>query len=358
MTGTRLRWVIRTATAVAVFGAAALAPVFTPSASAADPQLTITDAQVTEGNTGTTDLVFTVRSSASGSRKVTVDYATGGGTATATTDYTPKQGTVTIAAGQRSATIRVPVVGDTAQEPDETVEVRLSKPVRAAIADGLGVGTIVNDDAAPPPPVLTVTPTGTGTGGVVSQPSGISCPNDCQESYAAGTTVTLNAYAVATETFTGWTGLLRDRSLHGHDGRRQVGRGDFHRPDAGNEDPAGLDRRMGHRHDRQQPAGHQLLVAVGRLRRPVPPRYHCHAHRDPGRDVDVQRLPRLQRLGESVHGDHGPQPDRVFLLLPGGRRLLSRLATPAGQLLRAPAWPAGRWRSTKPSTAATARLVR
>ena len=168
--------------AVAVFGAAALAPVFTPSASAADPQLTITDAQVTEGNTGTTDLVFTVRSSASGSRKVTVDYATGGGTATATTDYTPKQGTVTIAAGQRSATIRVPVVGDTAQEPDETVEVRLSKPVRAAIADGLGVGTIVNDDAAPPPPVLTVTPTGTGTGGVVSQPSGISCPNDCLRS--------------------------------------------------------------------------------------------------------------------------------------------------------------------------------
>ena len=134
---------------------------FTLSASAAEPKLTIADARVTEGGTGTTDLVFTVTTSAPGSRKVTVDYATGGGTATATTDYTPKQGTVTIAAGQRSATIRMPVVGDTVQEPDETVEVRLSKPVRATIADGLGVGTIANDDAAPPPPTTT-TPTPTG----------------------------------------------------------------------------------------------------------------------------------------------------------------------------------------------------
>ena len=77
--------------------------------------------------------------------------------ATAATDYTPEQGTASIAAGQRSATIRVPVVGDTAHEPDETVEVRLSNPVRAAIADGLGVGTIANDDAAPPPPTTTTT---------------------------------------------------------------------------------------------------------------------------------------------------------------------------------------------------------
>jgi hypothetical protein len=89
--------------------------------------------------------------------------------------------------------------------------VRLSNAVRATIADGLGVGTIANDDAAPPPsppgpPVLTVTKTGTGVGRVVSEPLGINCPDDCSESYSSGTTVTLKAYAAATETFTGWTG--------------------------------------------------------------------------------------------------------------------------------------------------------
>ena len=204
MTGTRLRWVTRTITAVALFGAATMAPASVSSAWAAEPKLTIDDVRVTEGNTGTWDLVFTVKLSASSSRQVTAAYATGGGSATATTDYTPKQGTVTIAAGQRSATIRVPVVGDTAHEPDETVEVRLSNPVRATIADGLGIGTIGNDDAAPP--VLTVTTAGNGVGRVVSQPSGIDCPDDCRESYSLGATVTLNAYAAATDTFTGWTG--------------------------------------------------------------------------------------------------------------------------------------------------------
>ena len=206
MTGTRLRWATRTVTAVAVLGAAILAPVFTPSASAAEPKLTITDARVTEGNTGSTDLVFTVTSSASGSGKVTVAFATGGGTATANIDYLPKQGTVTFAAGQRSATVHVAVVGDTAYEPDETVEVRLSNAVRATIADGLGIGTVANDYAAPAPPVLTVTKTGVGVGRVVSEPLGINCPEDCRESYSSGTTVTLKAYADSSSTFTGWTG--------------------------------------------------------------------------------------------------------------------------------------------------------
>ena len=112
---------------------------------------------------------------------MTVAFATGGGTATATTDYTPTQGTVTIAARQRSATIRVPVVGDTAHEPDETVEVRLSNPVRATIADGLGVGTIANDDAAPP--VLTVT-----TAGTVSAESSASRPESTARTIVASPT--------------------------------------------------------------------------------------------------------------------------------------------------------------------------
>lgn len=224
MTGTRLRWVMRTITAVIVLGVAILAPVFRASASAAEPKLTISDARVTEGNTGTTDLVFTVTLSATSSSKVTVAFATGGGDATAGTDYTQAQGTVSFAARQRSATIRVPVVGDTVHEPDETVEMRLSNPVRATIADGLGVGTISNDDTAPPPPTTTTpTPTGGqatvsvwidgwGSGTVTSSPAGISChvqysgdpygddftgsmTGPCDASFAVGSPVTLTATA-------------------------------------------------------------------------------------------------------------------------------------------------------------------
>ena len=240
MTGTRLRWVTRTITAVALFGAATMAPASVSSAWAAEPKLTIDDVRVTEGNTGTWDLVFTVKLSASNSRKVTVDYATGGGSATATTDYTPKQGTVTIAAGQRSATIRVPVVGDTAQEPDETVEVRLSNPVRATIADGLGVGTIANDDAAPPPPppgppVLTVTTAGNG-------PAGSSASRPASPARPTARVLPRRRRRDAHRPCRGHRdlhgvdgGVQRDRALHDHDGRRQVRRRELHRPDPGHE---------------------------------------------------------------------------------------------------------------------------
>ena len=84
-------------------------------------------------------------------------------------------------------------------------------------------------------------------------------------------------------------GLQRDRALHGHDERRHDGRSDLHRPDAGHEVPAGLDRRMGQRHRRQNPPGLQLLLLVGRLRRRLRHRLDGHAHRGPGRGV-LRRL--------------------------------------------------------------------
>lgn len=52
-------------------------------------------------------------------------------------------------AGTLSAIITVPVNGDTAKEANETFYVNLSSPVGATIADGQGLGTIVNDDGKP-----------------------------------------------------------------------------------------------------------------------------------------------------------------------------------------------------------------
>jgi hypothetical protein len=117
-------------------------------------RLSINDTSVTEGNSGTTPATFTVTLSQAASGTVTVNYATASGTATSGVDFQPASGTLTFLAGETSKTIQVNVVGDTADENDETFTVNLSAPTGgAAIADGQGVGTILDDD---PPSQLSI----------------------------------------------------------------------------------------------------------------------------------------------------------------------------------------------------------
>ena len=59
--------------------------------------------------------VFVVRLSAVSAQDVSVDYTTVDGTATAGVDYTETTGTLTIPAGSRYGTIRVPIIGDRPQ---------------------------------------------------------------------------------------------------------------------------------------------------------------------------------------------------------------------------------------------------
>ncbi|MGQ0583323.1 MAG: Calx-beta domain-containing protein [Reyranella sp.] len=116
------------------------------------PSLSVADATVAEGNSGTHELAFTVTLSAASTSPVTVAYSTGNGTAMAGTDYAALAGTLTFAAGETSKVVRVQVSGDTAVEAKETLTLNLSSPSGATIADGAAAGTITNDDAAPPPP--------------------------------------------------------------------------------------------------------------------------------------------------------------------------------------------------------------
>jgi hypothetical protein len=108
--------------------------------------LRINDVTVTEGNTGTVAANFTVTLSAASTESVTIAYATGNGTATAGSDFISTNGTVTFAPGETSKTITVPVNGDRLAEPNETFVVNLSNPTNATIADGQGVGTILDDE--------------------------------------------------------------------------------------------------------------------------------------------------------------------------------------------------------------------
>ena len=123
------------------------------------PQLSVSDATVPEGDSGNTLATFTItRSGAIGSSSVSV--STVDGTAKAPVDYVAVSSkAVTFAAGETTRTVSVLVNGDTAVEADETFSVKLANATGATIADGTGVGTIVNDDdddAVPTLPSLSV----------------------------------------------------------------------------------------------------------------------------------------------------------------------------------------------------------
>jgi hypothetical protein len=108
--------------------------------------LTIDDASVTEGDSGTRNAVFTVRLSYPTLRTVRVDYRTVNGSAVAPGDYAARSGTLLFPPGVTSRSIAVPVRGDTADESDETFGVELSRARTALIADGQALGTILDDD--------------------------------------------------------------------------------------------------------------------------------------------------------------------------------------------------------------------
>jgi hypothetical protein len=111
------------------------------------PTLSVNDVSVGES---AGPAVFTVTLSAAALEAVSVTAATAaalaGPAATAGSDYTAASTTLTFAVGETVKTVSVPVLGDGAVEPAETFRLLLSAPVNAGLADGVGVGTIVDDD--------------------------------------------------------------------------------------------------------------------------------------------------------------------------------------------------------------------
>ncbi len=120
------------------------------------PTVSIAGASKSEGNSGTSNLGFTVTLSKASTTPVTVQYATANGTATAGQDYTAASGTITFAAGETTKTVNVVVAGDTTAESDETLTVTLSAPSGATIATASATGTITNDDVAPTLPTVSI----------------------------------------------------------------------------------------------------------------------------------------------------------------------------------------------------------
>ncbi len=126
------------------------------------PAITITDVTVTEGDSGTNDVTFSLTLTPASTNTVQVNFGTANGTATgsgSTADYVPRSGTVTFAPGTTNQLIAVGVRGDRIFENDETFLINLTTPVNGTIEDSQATATIRNDDTMPTVSVTDVTVT-------------------------------------------------------------------------------------------------------------------------------------------------------------------------------------------------------
>ena len=112
------------------------------------PTLSIANATITEGNSGVTNLLFTVTLSSISATPVSVTASTSGvSTATSGADYVASAVTVTVPAGNISASFSVQIWGDTQFEPTEVFYVNLTNPVGAVLDDARANGFIFDNDS-------------------------------------------------------------------------------------------------------------------------------------------------------------------------------------------------------------------
>jgi uncharacterized repeat protein (TIGR01451 family) len=114
-----------------------------------DPLVLVTEATVTEGNVGITNLVFLVTTTNLYEKTVRITFATSNLTAEAGADFASANGTITLSPGQPSSNIVVVVGGDVMIEDNEALRLVLSSPTNASVATNVVLGTILNDDGLP-----------------------------------------------------------------------------------------------------------------------------------------------------------------------------------------------------------------
>jgi serralysin len=113
----------------------------------ARPSVAVADVTVGEA---VGSMVFTIVRSGDLSLASSVNYSTANGSATAGSDYSAANGTISFAPGQATATVAVNVINDSLVENPETLTLNLSGGTNVAIADGVANGTINSDDVLAP----------------------------------------------------------------------------------------------------------------------------------------------------------------------------------------------------------------
>lgn len=109
-------------------------------------RLSVDDAAVEEGDTGTASLVFHATLAPASPEPVTVTYATSDNDALAGSDYTAVSGSLTFTPGQTNKNITVKATGDVVDENNENFTLSVSGAPNVSLLDGTGTGTIFDDD--------------------------------------------------------------------------------------------------------------------------------------------------------------------------------------------------------------------
>jgi hypothetical protein len=132
--------------------------------SAQQPSISVRDAVVVEGNSGTTQATFVVALSAASSQTVSFSFATSNGTAIADSDYVATTGASSFAPGEVEKPVVVLVNGDTVDETQETLFLDISNVQNATVSSSRGTG-FINDDDGPTISIndVTVTEGNSGT---------------------------------------------------------------------------------------------------------------------------------------------------------------------------------------------------
>jgi hypothetical protein len=113
--------------------------------------VSIGDASVVEGDSGTRLLKFAVTLARPATSGVSVRYSTSNGSATAGVDYTGvTKKALSFATGTYQKYVAIKINSDTTNQGDRDFDVQLSLPVGMQIHRGSGQGVIIDDDAGAP----------------------------------------------------------------------------------------------------------------------------------------------------------------------------------------------------------------
>jgi len=119
------------------------------------PLISVTDGSITEGDSGTKNLDFTVSLSASSAKDVTLNYSTNDTSAKAGTDYQGIATTsLTFNPGETTKTISVAVLGDSTIEGTERFFLNLNGAVGGNLENRIATATIFDNDT---PPTINIT---------------------------------------------------------------------------------------------------------------------------------------------------------------------------------------------------------
>ncbi len=190
--------------------------------------LTVDAPKITEGNSGSKNMTFTVTLANPVLQDVTMNYSTLDITAAAGSDYTKTTGTLVITKGGSTGTITVPILNDTIYESDETFGLSLSlqnvtpsDPLSGAGAVFKGgkttyqtTGTILNDEG-----ILSVDAPKVTEGGVGDTNNYLTFTIKLAAALSQPATV---SYVLANGTATGTSSASND-GLHDYDNSTSSG---------------------------------------------------------------------------------------------------------------------------------------